>query len=334
MRAILSRGFLAVLLGTIAIGYGCAPNQTKIEYSTEQEEQERSVIDITVSVEPQKYFVKKIGGDRVNVNVLVTAGVDPHSYEPKPQQLKDIANAEAYIIIGGDSFEKAWMPRIKSANQNLEIIDSGEGITRIEKPEGHHHHHHHHHGEKHEHGGADPHIWLSPTLAKIQAENIYQGLVKLDPVNKNQYRENLASFIAEIDAIDSRIKRNLAGIENRKFIVFHPAWSYFAREYDLVQIPIEVEGTEPSAAELKELIETARKENIKVIFVEPQFSQKSALTIAREIGARVIPINPLAENWGENLLKISEIFAEELRQVKTTKGSILADNNTENDLLQ
>ena len=303
MQLRLSRGkHWAVLLGIImaTISSSCTPNRTKIESQQDNKE----VLDLTVSIDPQKYFVKKIGGDRVKVNVLVPAGVEPHTYEPKPQQLRSLSVAEAYIIVGGDSFEKAWIPRIKSTNKNLEIIDSGRGVSRIKIAEGHHHHNLDRSAEKHE-KTVDPHIWLSPKLVKIQAENIYAGLIELDPENKSKYQQNLQAFIAELDRLDKEIEENLAGIENRKFIVFHPAWSYFAREYDLEQIPIEVEGTEPSAAELKELIEEAKEENIKIIFVEPQFSQRSAEIIAKEIDGVVIAIDPLAADWANNLLKVS-----------------------------
>jgi len=304
-----------VLLGIVMLTFssGCSPDRTKIEKNTENKE----VLNITVSIDPQKYFVEQIGGDLVKVNVMVPAGVEPHNYEPRPKQLRNVAVSEAYIIVGGDSFEKAWMPKIKSANKNLKIIDSGRGITRIKMTEDHHHHHHHHHSDEeaeHEEKGIDPHIWLSPELVKIQAQNIYSALIKLDPENQTEYQQNLEEFIAELEKLDREIENNLEAIENRKFIVFHPAWSYFAKEYDLEQIPIEVEGTEPSAAELKELIEEAREENIKIIFVEPQFSQRSARVIAKEIDGTVIAIDPLAENWSKNLLKVSEIFARELGQ--------------------
>ena len=147
--------------------------------------------------------------------------------------------------------------------------------------------------------------------------------MQLDPDRKEEYKQNLDSFLAEIDRTDREIRKNLAGVTNRKFIVFHPAWGYFSREYNLEQIPIEVEGTEPSAAELKELIEEAKEEKIQVIFVEPQFSTKSAQSIAQEINARVVPINPLAANWSENLLKVSETFAKELSELDSSKVKVL-----------
>ena len=277
-------------------------------------------LDITVSILPQEYFVEKIGGARVEVNIMVEPGASPATYEPKPQQMKALSEAEAYVSIGVP-FEKAWMEKIKGANPQMLVIDSAQGIERMEMVA------HHHHGEDHgeaeaehahedDHGAEtlDPHIWLSPQLVKLQAENIYQGLVKIDPENEAEYQANLAQFLTEIDQLDRQIKQNLAGIENRQFIVFHPAWGYFARDYDLEQVSIEVGGQEPSAAELGEIVKEAQEENIKVIFAQPEFSTKSAETIAQEIGGKVLLITPLAPDWSNNLLQVSQTFAEVLQK--------------------
>ena len=197
------------------------------------------------------------------------------------------------------------------------MIDSAQGIERMEMVD------HHHHGEaeaehdhEHDHGGEtlDPHIWLSPQLVKLQAENIYQGLVKIDPENEAEYQANLAQFLTEIDQLDRQIQQNLAGVENRQFIVFHPSWGYFARDYDLEQVSIEVGGQEPSAAELGEIVKEAQEENIKVIFAQPEFSTQSAETIAQEIGGQVLLITPLAPDWSNNLLQVSQTFAEVLQK--------------------
>jgi zinc transport system substrate-binding protein len=265
---------------------------------------------------PLEYFVKKIGGDRFSVNVMVQPGAEPATYEPKPQQMGALSKAEAYISIGVP-FEKAWMSKIKAANSQMLIIDSAKGIQRMEMMT-HHHHGQEEHDHEHLEDGKtlDPHIWLSPQLVKVQAKNIYQGLIQLDPSNKEQYKQNLDQFRAEIDQLDQIIKQNLAGIKNRKFIVFHPAWGYFARDYNLEQVPIEVEGQEPSAAELAELIQEAREENIKIIFAQPEFNRKSAETIAQEIGGKVLLITPLAPNWSDNLLQVSQTFAEVLKKQK------------------
>lgn len=268
-------------------------------------------LDISVSIVPQEYFVKKIGGNRVKVNVMVKQGAEPATYEPKPRQLRALSDAEAYISIGVP-FEKAWMNKIKGANSQMLIIDSTKGINKMEMV-AHNHHENHEHEDHYSEETLDPHVWLSPQLAKIQAENIYQGLSQLDSENQGQYKQNLDRFISEIDQLDRKIKQNLAEVKNRKFIVFHPAWGYFAREYNLEQIPVEVGGQEPSAYELVQLIKTAKEENIKVVFAQPEFSTKSAKTIAKEFDGKLIFITPLAPDWYNNLLKVSEHFADALK---------------------
>lgn len=337
----LFKKYRSIVLGilTIAVGTsGCGVADNQIE---NKESNNKEVLEVMVSIDPQKYFVEKIGGDRVKVDVMVSGSAEPHTYEPKPQQLRYLSEAEAYIIVGGNSFESAWLERIKNVNDNLEIIDSGKGIERIKINSAHHHHDHHHHdshhhdvleGKEEKKESGNPHIWLAPELVKIQAQNIYNGLVELDPENQLEYQKNLQEFISEIEEVDSKIEANLVGIKNRKFIVFHPAWTYFAREYQLEEIPIEVEGTEPTPSELKALIEEAKEENIKIIFIEPQFSQRSAKVIAQEIGGEVITINPLAEDWANNLVKVSEVFGRELSKNPKQKIILLAFQKSQNDI--
>jgi zinc transport system substrate-binding protein len=314
----LSSNLLALLVG-LGLLSGCSfsPTNSTKPTQTPPSETTSEPLDITVSILPQKYFVAKIGGNRVKVNVMVGPGDNLHIYEPKPQQLQDLSGAQAYVTIGVP-FEKAWMGKIKAANPQMAIIDSAEGIERMEMVA---QHNHEDEGEqagesKQDRAGetSDPHIWLSPKLVKIQAQNIYRGLIQIDPNHKDQYQANLAQFSTEIDQLDREIRSNLDGIENRKFIVFHPAWGYFARDYNLEQVPIEVGGQEPSAAELGTVIAEAKQENIKVIFAQPEFSTQQAETIAREIGGEVLLITPLAPDWSNNLLKVSQTLAKVLKK--------------------
>jgi zinc transport system substrate-binding protein len=294
----LGKGLLGLVLG-LTVLTGCNNNKEPEELAVSKT---KETLNVTVSILPQEYFVKKIARDKVEVNVLVQPGSEPETYEPLPQQLKTISESRAYIILGV-SLERGWLSKIQSVNPNLVIIDSGEGISLI--PMVAHHHH-----EEYEHDNLDPHIWLSPQLVKIQAQNIYQGLVSLDPENEAEYKQNLDDFMVEIDQLDAQIRQNLTGIENRKFIVFHPAWGYFAQDYDLEQIPIEIGGKEPSPGELGELVKLAQTENIKVIFAQYQFNARTAETIAKEIGGEVEFIDPIAPNWSENLLKVSETLSK------------------------
>ncbi len=318
-----SQTWLSMILLTLILGMtsmtGCSSNESVNLDNSQNDNQEETnsedQLDITVSIIPQKYFVKKIGGDRIKVNVMVEQGAVPDSYEPKPQQLQALSQADAYIGIGVP-FETVWMDRISQANPKLLTIDSTKGIERltmIAHDHGHedHHDHHDHHEEK---SNLDPHVWLSPRLVKIQAEKIYETLVKLDPKHQETYHTNLNNFLQEIDELDGKIRENLADLKQRKFIVFHPAWGYFAKEYDLIQVPVEVGGQEPSVAELGNLIKEAKKENIKVIFAQPELNSQSAKTIAKEIKGEVLLISPVAEDWTKNLLEVSQTFAKVLKE--------------------
>jgi len=224
--------------------------------------------------------------------VMIPPGASPATYEPSPGQLKDISRAKLYVRIGHIPFEKTWMERIASANRDMLVVDSSKGIDIV---------------------GNDPHIWLSPALVKIQVKQIRDALIEVDPDNREYYIRNTDEYIRKLDDLDSDIRNNLSGIKNRKFMVFHPAWGYFARDYQLEQIPIEIEGKEPSASDLAGLVDTAKANNITVIFAEPQFNSESARVIAGEIGGTVAIIDPLAENYIANMYHVSETLARYLR---------------------
>lgn len=267
---------------------------------------------VTVSILPQKYFVEQIAKDFLHVNVMVAPGANQHTYEPKPAQMKELAKSDAYFSIG-DGFEKAWLPKFKSSNPKMLMVDSVKGIEKITMAD------HHHEGEKkdahrdHEEESLDPHVWLDPILVKTQAKNIYDALVILYPAQSAEFTKNYETFIASLDALDASIQTALNEIKSRKFIVFHPSFGYFAKRYELEQIAIEVSGKEPKPSELATIIKEAKEENAKVVFVAPQFSQKSAISIAKQINGKVLPIDPLAYAWSENLLSIAKTFQSELK---------------------
>jgi len=276
---------------------------------------------VTVSILPQKYFVDRIGGDLVDVNVMVGPGESPHSYEPRASQMASLSESLVYFSIGVE-FEDAWMDRISSANQDMQIIDLSEGIDRISAPE-HSHHEDSHEGsetgedhdadeEHQEMEELDPHIWTSPANGAVIARKIYRTLAEIDPENGQFYKENLDSLLQDIENLQVEISDALKSAGSGKFMVFHPAWGYFAREFGLEQLPVEVGGSEPSAQELAEIISEAEEEGISVIFAQPEFSTRSADYIADEIGGRVILISPLAEDWLSNLNQVAEILSENL----------------------
>lgn len=289
-------------------------------------------IPVFVSILPQKTFVQQIGMDRVDVTVMVQPGASPATYEPRPRQMAALSKARIYFSIGVP-FEQAWLKKIRAANTKMSLVRTDQGIDKLSMAAHHHHdedHHddHHsdekHHDEKyhdepdhdeenHEGEIQDPHIWLSPKLVKIQARHIYQALVKEDPSHRDFYKKNYDQFLERLDSLDKKIREILVTKEKLRFMVFHPSWGYFAQTYGLEQIPIEVEGKDPKPAQLKELIEIAQKKKIKVVFTAPQFSDKSAKSVARQIKGKVIKIDPLAENWFENMTSVAQQFKEVLK---------------------
>lgn len=284
-------------------------------------------IPVFVSIAPQKYFVQQIGKDRVDAQVLVQPGASPATYEPKPRQMAALSKARLYFAIGVP-FETAWLPKIAAANPGMTIVHTEAGIHKhpmaahphAEKgepnQEGEHRHEqdaHNHGADSSVHGVLDPHIWLSPPLVKIQADAIRAALQEIDPAHRDTYQANYRQFTAALDALDADLRAMMAGKQGLEFMVFHPAWGYFARTYGLRQVSIEIEGKTPKPAQLQALIAHAREKNIRVLFVQPQFSTRSAELIAREIDGRVVFADPLAENWMANLREVADKFRSVLK---------------------
>jgi zinc transport system substrate-binding protein len=235
--------------------------------------------------------------------------------------MADLSNTKVYFAIGVP-FENAWLEKIAAANPDMRVVHTDHGIEKLAMAAHNHHDDHdegEHHGEAerdhddHEHAGLDPHIWLSPPLVKIQARTILAALQEADPAHRSVYEANFKVFTEQIDKLDADLKRTFAGKKGLQFMVFHPAWGYFAHAYGLKQVPIEIEGKDPKPAQLKELIQHARENDIKVIFVQPQFSTQSAEVVAREIGGQVAFANPLAENWMANLGQVADKFEAALK---------------------
>ncbi|HJH32582.1 MAG TPA: zinc ABC transporter substrate-binding protein [Methanosarcinaceae archaeon] len=272
-----------VLIITAFLGNGCI-NQVETQNDDDR-------IVILVSILPQADFVGHIGGDKVNVIVMIPPGANPATYEPTASQLKSASNADMYVKVGsGLPFEEVWLDNIGSANPDMLIVDTSEGVDLI---------------------SGDPHIWLSPRCVVVQVENIYKGLVQVDTVNRKFYNQNKEDYIHDLEVLDNDLNESLSGFKNHTFMVFHPSWGYFARDYDLTMIAVEIEGKEPSAGVLARLVETAKENNIKIIFVQPQFSTKSAEVIANEIGASVVSIDPLPQDFIKDLRTVSGIFSQD-----------------------
>ena len=277
-------------------------------------------ITVFVSINPQQYFVQQIGKDRVDVRVMVPSGASPATYEPRPKQMADLSAARVYFAIGV-AFENAWLEKISAVNPGMKVVHTDNGIKKIPMADHFHpdqasrdYRKENHSDEDDRSGpGLDPHIWLSPPLVKIQARAILTALQDIDPGHQDSYTANYHQFIERIDELDADLKKTFAGKQHRQFMVFHPAWGYFGRAYGLQQVPIEIEGKSPKPARLKALIEHAREKGIRVIFVQPQFSSKSAELVAREIGGQVVLADPLAEDWLANLTAVADRFKAALK---------------------
>lgn len=269
-----------------------------------------AALPVCVSILPQKFFVERIGGDLVDVSVMVMPGASPATYEPSPRQMVGLSKAKAYFSIGVP-FENGWLDRISGTNPSMVLIKTDQGVTKIPMEA----RHHGHAGHEHEGGTPDPHIWLSPVLAEVIADNICEGLIDVDPENAKVYEANRDALRAELTSLDTEIRQKLASVPDAKrtFMVFHPSWGYFAHEYGLHQVAIEVEGKSPSPRELAEIVEHGHDLGVSVVFVQPQFSSRSAQVIAAEINAEVTPLDPLAEDWAKNLLRAAEAFKRALR---------------------
>lgn len=263
-----------------------------------------SPMQVTVSILPQEYFVHEIGGKYVKVNVMVPPGAEPADYEPTPQQIAQLSTSKLYFSIGVP-FEKSWLDRFKGANPEMTIVKTQKGIEKMPlafDDAGH---------RLSTHSGLmDPHVWLSPALVRIQAMNIRDALIHADPEHEQYYRANYMKFAKQINKIDDQLIDITSKIspDHARFITFHPAWGYFAADYGLRQIPIQEEGKQANAQHLQQLIDLAKKDHIKVVFIEPEFSKKQAKVIANAIGGKVVAIDPLAKGWGKNLISIAKTF--------------------------
>jgi zinc transport system substrate-binding protein len=260
-------------------------------------------LDVFASILPQKYFLDAIGKNIVTVTIMVEPGSSPHTYEPRPSQMVALSKAKAYFSIGV-GFENAWLPKFAALAKNLRIVRTDTLITKIPadsaEREG---------GRREE--GMDPHIWLSPQLVKQQARTIHEALRAIDPAHGAAYDANFLAFNNQIVSLQDTLRALLgdSAMPKRVFMVFHPAWGYFAREFNLRQIAIEVNGKEPSPRELESIITTAKLSDIHTIFVQPQFSQQSANAIARQLHARLCVADDLAYDWAANLMSVAKTLA-------------------------
>lgn len=245
---------------------------------------------ITVTIEPLEYFTEQITGKRFEVRTMVPRGSNPETYEPTPQQMIALSHSDLYIKVGNIGFERTWMNRLESNAPHTIVIDSSDGIIPVRTCD----------------GIPDPHVWMSTVNAAIIARNIYKAVVDIDARDSLFYKANLETFLARIAATDTRVREMLTKDKSTVFMIYHPALTYFARDYSLTQLPIEEEGREPSAAQLRALIAEARLKRVKTIFVQKQFSNRNTAVIAQSTGAEQQEIDVLNYNWEQEMTTIAK----------------------------
>jgi zinc transport system substrate-binding protein len=291
---ILRRTFLLVIFSLLFL-CGCS-----------ERGREEKKVSIVTTILPLAEFTEKVGGERVTVSVIIPPGSSPHTYEPTPDQLVKVKNSKVFIKVGtAIDFELTWLPKILSSDDEILVIDASESVKLLAMD--------HSHTEKKltfphstREGNKDPHIWLSPVNAQTIVDNIYEGLCEVDPENRGYYEENKTSFLNELKTLHQEILSTLSSKEGGRFIVFHPAWGYFAEEYHLIQTSIEVEGKEPTAKDITSIIDLVKIEGIRAVFASPQINTESSEVIAREADVPLILIDPLAKEYIENLRKVSK----------------------------
>jgi len=263
-----------------------------------------SIPSVVVSIEPQKFFIEKIAGNRIKTEVLVPAGKEPETYIPTPEKIKKLAQGRIFFRTGFPS-EAALLPKLKTLSPKLKVVDIREGLKLREMEE------HNAHGCAHCDGGIDPHIWLNPTLVLAQVDTILQALIELDPEGKAEFEKNAEKFRLELKEVRAEIAEILAPHQGETLYVYHSAYGYFCDEFGLKQRAIEVDGKEPKIRELADWKRQAKEDGARIILIQPEFNPAPAELVAKEIGAKVVVHSPLDPDYLNNLVQLAKIISRE-----------------------
>lgn len=279
----MKRFLYLIILCVILAGCKGTPQKQADSGKASETEKPAVTVTVTVTISPYKYFVDQIAKGKVDVNVMVSNGNNPETYEPYAQQMMELSKSALYLKVGSIGFEQTWMKKLQDNAPDMKVIDTSVGIKPAKTPG----------------GNIDPHVWMSCSNARIIASNILKALCELDPKNKAFFEKNYQSLLSIIDKRDSTIKESFKKEPDlvRKFVIYHPILTYFARDYQLEQLAIEEEGREPSAAQLKSLIERARKEKIKFCLIQAEFANRNTTTFINESHTKPMDINPLQGDW-------------------------------------
>ena len=265
---------------------GCKSNQQKAGMA-----ESNAKPTVTVTIPPYQYFVDKIAGDKVDVNVMVSNGNNPETYEPNAQQMMELSNSALYLKVGSIGFEQTWIKKLQDNAPDMKVIDTSVGIKSAQTPG----------------GNIDPHVWMSCKNARIISSNMLKALCELEPKHKTFFQKNYQQLLSSIDRQDSIIRKSFKDNPEmvRKFVIYHPILTYFARDYQLEQLAIEEEGREPSAAQLKSLIERARKQKIRYCLIQAEFANRNTTTFIKESQTKAMDINPLQADWANAMKEVS-----------------------------
>ena len=285
----MKRFLYLIILCVILAGCKGTPQKQADSGKDSETEKPAVTVTVTVTISPYKYFVDQIAKGKVDVNVMVSNGNNPETYEPYAQQMMELSKSALYLKVGSIGFEQTWMKKLQDNAPDMKVIDTSVGIKPAKTPG----------------GNIDPHVWMSCSNARIIASNILKALCELEPKNKAFFEKNYQSLLSIIDKRDSTIKESFKKDPDlvRKFVIYHPILTYFARDYQLEQLAIEEEGREPSAAQLKSLIERARKEKIKSCLIQAEFANRNTTTFINESHTKPMDINPLQGDWNRAMLE-------------------------------
>ena len=285
ITAIVFQGALLVTMLTAAGGCG-----------GERKNTDQGKPRIFVSIAPLEYFANRIAGDRITVNVLIGPGGNPHTYAPAPKQIVEL-NRGGLLLCAGSDFGRIISERLSWGEDKLRIVNLAADSHADD---------HHHHDE-------DPHVWMSPRIAKTLADGVCEELCTLDPTGAEEYRKNLAELNADLDALDAKLAEILAPVKGKTFFVFHPAFGHLAEAYGLKQQAVESQGKSPGPKDVGNLIAQAKTAGVKTVFVQPQFSGRAATVIAEAIGGKVVRLDPLSGDYVNNLHHIAEELKKALQ---------------------
>lgn len=287
----IKKSLLILIIGIMFIAVGCSNSK----------HQSSNKINVAVSIVPEETFVKAIAGDLVNVVTLIPPGKSPENYAPTPKVLQELSDSKLYFSIGVPAEKAGILPKLKSLNSSIKVVDLSEAANKIYKP------------ITFPSGEIDPHIWMSPKRVKVMIKTIKDELVLLDPKNKNIYEKNYNNYLTQLDTADRQIQTSLSSLKNKSFVIYHPCMGYFAKDYNLNMIALEKEGKQASIKDLQKTIDYSKANNIKVIFYQSEVDNKQAKVFADEINGKCEKIEPLSPDYIGNLHKISATFQKVLK---------------------